>query len=403
MVNGGVVALPSARNRTTLPKKERVLTGRSNIQKFKDDFPGAGSSGEARRFNSDVMSERERKANLERAARRKEAKDQAVGALDRQTQSGIDPVKNRGFTLPSERDRVETPSDCLSSSRREQRLKDRVFNTGRRSESNEEFDSKKKAKQWLAKQKEKAANQPEESAEKRLLKNNRQSSHDATHVLSDDLKHLIDIDGDGHVDSEEYAMMKELEKIQGVDVDGDGDVDEHETRVAREMAGRRMMARRFVDRNDHMYRFDPKYMHLDRDGIIEDIAKNRHFARRMNELKVKERFHRLSGSDQVFNCVNQPLSGRPETGRNTNVSCLNMSDISYRVDKTRAKVLGESSSVSSNMWKSGSIGGRSREDLLFSSRAHRETAHNIHRGDIKGYGSFTGYLDCAIRNKHTMH
>jgi hypothetical protein len=33
---------------------------------------------------------------------------------------------------------------------------------------------------------------------------------------------LLDIDGDGTVDQEEYALMEELENVTGEDVDGDG-------------------------------------------------------------------------------------------------------------------------------------------------------------------------------------
>jgi hypothetical protein len=72
---------------------------------------------------------------------------------------------------------------------------------------------------------------------------------------------LLDIDGDGTVDQEEYALMEELENVTGEDVDGDGmvctavlclwililifqpQVDDAEHRLAKIRAGRKLLAK----------------------------------------------------------------------------------------------------------------------------------------------------------------
>ena len=54
---------------------------------------------------------------------------------------------------------------------------------------------------------------------------------------------LLDVDGDGTIDQEEYALMEELENVVGEDFDGDGVIDEAETHLARIRAGRKLLAK----------------------------------------------------------------------------------------------------------------------------------------------------------------
>ena len=40
---------------------------------------------------------------------------------------------------------------------------------------------------------------------------------------------------------------------------------------------------------------------------------------------------------------------------------------------------------------------RTRDEILYSARKNMTTQHNHSRGEIKGYGSFTNYLDRTIQ------
>jgi hypothetical protein len=46
---------------------------------------------------------------------------------------------------------------------------------------------------------------------------------------------------------------------------------------------------------------------------------------------------------------------------------------------------------------------RTRDDVLFSARKHRELSHNHTRGEIKGYGNFTNYVDKTIQIYGSYH
>ena len=46
-----------------------------------------------------------------------------------------------------------------------------------------------------------------------------------------EFRKLIDIDGDGTVDQEEYKLMEELENVVGEDVDGDGIVSKRKNKI----------------------------------------------------------------------------------------------------------------------------------------------------------------------------
>jgi Ca2+-binding EF-hand superfamily protein len=60
--------------------------------------------------------------------------------------------------------------------------------------------------------------------------------------LPDYLKTLVDVDGDGQIDPEEMALMKELEHVEVRDVDGDGQISAEEIMLARKMAGKKLLA-----------------------------------------------------------------------------------------------------------------------------------------------------------------
>merc|ERR1712216_823598 len=115
-----------------------------------------------------------------------------------------------------------------------------------------------------------------------------------------EFRKLIDIDGDGTVDQEEYKLMEELENVVGEDVDGHGIVDDAEHRLAKIRAGRRLLAKKFVDKQGgRMYRFGPQFMDRTNEECTEMICKAKYFAGLMNDLKYQERQIRLSSSDQV--------------------------------------------------------------------------------------------------------
>jgi hypothetical protein len=66
--------------------------------------------------------------------------------------------------------------------------------------------------------------------------------------IPDFLKDLVDIDGDGTVDRDEMALMTELENVEVRDLDGDGEVSPEEIMLAKRMAGKKLLAQKFVDR-----------------------------------------------------------------------------------------------------------------------------------------------------------
>jgi hypothetical protein len=131
--------------------------------------------------------------------------------------------------------------------------------------------------------------------------------------LPKEFMNCLDIDGDGVIDVEEMALIRELEEmdLNPPDIDGDGhvsscsvfafyppltgaplivQVDESELRLAKIRAGRSLMATRFVSRQGPgMYRYGPEYCKATPEECVERIANNKYFSALMNQLKFKER------------------------------------------------------------------------------------------------------------------
>jgi hypothetical protein len=268
------------------------------------------------------------------------------------------------------------------------------YSTERRNQQTLDFLAREKDREGMSSRK------PAQTLEERLLKDARGSKKHAAHGMHKDLMHLVDIDGDGHIDAEEFKLYEKLRHVHAKDIDGDGIIDEQEHRVAREAAGRRIMSEDFVKRNaGGMWQYGNEYCHKNDDELLHQIANEKYFSSTMKRLKGRERLVRLSGSRGVLGTIKMPRSGRQETGRNVDLSLTNSSDIAYHVDRRRPKENYSKTEAlnSSGSWKSGGFKTRAREDILFSARKERVTSYNMNRGDIKGYGNFTQYRNALIR------
>jgi hypothetical protein len=113
------------------------------------------------------------------------------------------------------------------------------------------------------------------------------------------MQHLVDIDGDGVVDADELALWQMLQEVKGVDADGNGTVDDSETYVERQIVGRRLMAEKFVNRQQgKMWRFHSKFIGMTSQEIINEIYLAEDFTNAMSFLKAKE--HRLRQESGTF-------------------------------------------------------------------------------------------------------
>ena len=136
--------------------------------------------------------------------------------------------------------------------------------------------------------------------------------------IPDYLKHVIDIDGDGHIDAEELALAHELADVRAEDIDGDGHVSEMEHQVAREIAGKRIMAKRFVDKANKgkdMWKYASvlkEFGEKTPDESAELIATHESYGFLMKTLKSQEMLKRCSGSDLMMNSLKSPITGKQE-------------------------------------------------------------------------------------------
>jgi len=145
----------------------------------------------------------------------------------------------------------------------------------------------------------------------------RSQSHEFKTSIPDYLQSLIDINGDGQVDSEEFALMRELENVEADDINGDGHIDEHEILLAKQLAGKRLLAKKFVDsQNGTMWRYAKEFKRADKEQIVDKIVHAKDYQGLMNHLKLREQVIRLSSSDQVKSAFETPSTNRAKTGRN---------------------------------------------------------------------------------------
>ena len=140
----------------------------------------------------------------------------------------------------------------------------------------------------------------------------------AARDINPHLAQLVDFDGDGNVDAEEYALMAEVQDAELKDIDGDGVIDEDEAIVAKIELGKSILARRFVEQQaGKMWRYGKEFTDKATGDSKPDkrcasiIAADKYFGPKMNYLKAKERVFRLSGSDGMRRSLVSPITGRP--------------------------------------------------------------------------------------------
>eukprot|EP00937_MAST-01D_sp_MAST-1D-sp2_P007210 g7210.t1 len=132
------------------------------------------------------------------------------------------------------------------------------------------------------------------------------------------LAQLVDFDGDGNVDAEEYALMAEVQDAELKDLDGDGVIDEDEAIVAKVELGKSIIAKRFVaSQQGRMWKFGEQFRDAATGKSMPDgacaklISEHKYFGPQMNWLKQKDRIYRLSSSDGMRRSLVSPITGRP--------------------------------------------------------------------------------------------
>jgi hypothetical protein len=106
-----------------------------------------------------------------------------------------------------------------------------------------------------------------------------------------------------------------------VDIDGDGLVSQEEEIFAKTMAGKRILAKKFVDRQHQMgtsastmWKYGQDFNGKSSRTCVDTIMYARDFQGLMNHLKFKERSIKLSSSDQMKNSLVAPVTQRQKVG-----------------------------------------------------------------------------------------
>merc|ERR1712070_749479 len=104
-------------------------------------------------------------------------------------------------------------------------------------------------------------------------------------------------------------MGHELEHVEVRDVDGDGQISQEEIMIARKMAGKKILAERFCERQKgRLNRFSQELSTKTALGPEADAAKmianHKAFGVLYNALKIREAKNRLSSSDLMTGCLN---------------------------------------------------------------------------------------------------
>lgn len=153
----------------------------------------------------------------------------------------------------------------------------------------------------------------------RRIAQQRAQIHGTPNDLPSDLKDLVDIDGDGSIDQDEFKLVRKLMLVQKADVpdiDGDGKIDDEELKLARVLAGKKMLAENFVQNNvGRMWRYGTEFKDRSARGCVDIISGARNYQGLMQFMKTKERIDRLAGSQKVQGVLRHPVTDRPVTFR----------------------------------------------------------------------------------------
>lgn len=176
---------------------------------------------------------------------------------------------------------------------------------------------------------------------------------------------LIDIDRDGHIDSNEFKMSHTvLSKVRGRDLNNDGTIDENEVRNTRIIEGQKQLLKDVISRNvDRLNEFNPKFEGAAPREVLDHFMDYSEtyggFPAMMAHLEQKERLFRRSSSVLMDGCLTRSVHSQdqgvagPETGRRMHAAKL-----------TRA---------------------------IGVNKAHLNNIHNRSKGNIPEYGNFSNY------------
>ncbi|KAJ0407906.1 hypothetical protein P43SY_009193 [Pythium insidiosum] len=113
----------------------------------------------------------------------------------------------------------------------------------------------------------------------------------------------VDVDGDGIIDDDEMRLNL---RIQEATLDDKHDANPQQLRKLKQLAGRRLMARDFVKRNEaKMWIYDARFKGRSTDDIVDELATSETFAKEINRLRAKERVLTLKSSSGVAGCIVQ--------------------------------------------------------------------------------------------------
>jgi hypothetical protein len=131
---------------------------------------------------------------------------------------------------------------------------------------------------------------------------------------------MIDIDGDGQIDAEEFKLFRKIQHAVPDDVDGDGLFSADEIYLAKQQLGKKIIAEDFVQKHKNQLVKFGWLATASKEDVVGKIQHARDFGGLLGHLRTVERKMRLQGSSQMQKGLRNPYTNRPQTGRNKTFS-----------------------------------------------------------------------------------